>query len=229
MTAQLYLSHARLLAPQTAAADRGKAAEQAHRTLWSLFEVIEVNKTATRDFLWRDEGEGRYVVLSPRPPTDEHSLFELTSQPVAAVGGGDTFNFTLRVNPVVTSARATGELDKHGNRARGKKIDVVLNAMKMLPKGASLAQRSQATHDAGKAWLESQASKAGFKLIVPPVVATYAPTLVDGQKSRVINFSELDISGQIEVTDPAAFTAKLATGFGSAKAYGNGLMLLSRG
>jgi CRISPR system Cascade subunit CasE len=233
MTAQLYLSHARLLAPQTAATDEDKPVEQAHRALWSLFEASfeasDDDKVATRDFLWRDEGEGRYVVLSPRRPTNGQNLFELTSQPVAAVSGGDTFNFTLRVNPVVTSARTADELDKHGNRARGKKIDVVQHAMKMLPKGASLAQRAQATYDAGKAWLESQGSKAGFKLIVPPVVATYAPALVNGPKSRVINFTELDISGQIEITDPAAFTAKLATGFGSAKAYGNGLMLLSRG
>jgi CRISPR system Cascade subunit CasE len=228
MTAQLYLSHARLLAPQSAATDEDRPAEQAHRALWSLFEADDDDKAATRDFQWRDEGESQYVLLSRRPPTDGQGLFELTSQQLAAFSGGDTFNFTLRVNPVVTSARATDELDKHGNRARGKKIDVVQHAMTMLPKGASLAQRAQATYDAGKAWLDAQGSKAGFKLIVPPVVATYAPATVDGQKSRIITFTELDISGQIEITDPVAFVAKLATGFGSAKAYGNGLMLLSQ-
>jgi CRISPR system Cascade subunit CasE len=229
MTAQLYLSHARLLVPQTLAADVGKPAEQAHRALWTLFEDGDDDRGAKRDFLWRDEGEGRYVLLSPRPPTDTHSLFELTSQPVTPFNVGDTYTFRLRVNPVVVSARTAKELDKHGNRARGQKIDVVQHAMKMLPKGASLSQRAQATYDAGKAWLEAQGSKAGFKLTVPPVVATYAPAPVEGQKSRVINFTELDISGQIEVIDPVAFAAKLVTGFGSAKAYGNGLLLLSRG
>jgi CRISPR system Cascade subunit CasE len=134
----------------------------------------------------------------------------------------------MRANPVVTTARTADELDKHGNRARGQKVDVIKQALKMVPKGASLAQRAQATYDAGHAWLEAQGSKAGFKLIVPPVVATYAPAAVEGQKSRIINFSELDFSGQIEITDAAAFAAKLATGYGSAKAYGNGLMLLSR-
>jgi CRISPR system Cascade subunit CasE len=227
MTAQLILSHARRRAP-LAVDDTGKPTEPAHRALWSLFEDGDDDESAKRDFLWRDEGEGGFVLLSPRPPTDTHGLFELTSQPLAAFSLGDTFSFSLRVNPVITSVRAADELDKHGNRARGQKIDVVQHAMKMLPKGASLSQRAQATYDAGKAWLEAQGSKAGFKLIVPPVVATYAPAPVEGQKSRVINFTELDISGQIEVTDPVAFTAKLATGFGSAKAYGNGLMLLSR-
>ncbi len=231
MTAQLYLSHARLLAPQSAATDDGKPAEQAHRALWSLFEesTDDDAKGAKRDFLWRDESEGRYALLSSRPPTDAHGLFELSSQPVAAFNVGDRLNFSLRVNPVVTTVRAADELDKHGNRARGQKIDVIQHAMKRVPKGASLAQRAQATYDAGSAWFEAQGSKAGFKLIVPPVVATYAPAPVEGQKTRIVSFTELDISGQIEITDPAAFAAKLATGYGSAKAYGNGLMLLSRG
>jgi CRISPR system Cascade subunit CasE len=228
MTAQLFLSHARLRTPH-AVDDTGKPAEQAHRALWLLFDAEDDDNGAKRDFLWRDEGESRYVLLSPRSPTDTHGHFELTSQPLAAFNVGDTFSFALRVNPVVTTARTADELDKHGNRARGQKIDVVQHAMKMLPKGASLSQRAQATYDAGKAWLEAQGSKAGFKLIVPPVVATYAPAPVEGQKTRIVTFTELDISGQIEVTDPTAFAAKLATGFGSAKAYGNGLMLLSQG
>jgi CRISPR system Cascade subunit CasE len=231
MTAPLILTHARLRAPAAAVTvdDQGKPTEQAHRALWSLFEADNDDDTAAkRDFLWRDEGEGRYALLSPRPPTDAHGHFELTSQALAAFSVGDTFSFSLRVNPVITSARTADELDKHGNRARGQKIDVVQQAMKRIPKGASLAQRAQATYDAGNAWLEAQGSKAGFKLTVPPVVATYAPAPVDGQKTRIVAFTELDISGQIEVTDPTTFATKLATGFGSAKAYGNGLMLLSR-
>jgi CRISPR system Cascade subunit CasE len=167
-------------------------------------------------------------LLSPRPPTDVQGLFELTSQTLAAFNVGDTCGFNLRVNPVITNVRTVNELDKHGNRARGQKIDVVMQAMKMLPKGASLAQRVQATYDVGHAWLEGQGSKAGFKLTVPPVVSTYAPAPVEGKKSRIVSFTELDFSGQIEVTDTALFAAKLATGFGSAKAYGNGLLLVSR-
>jgi CRISPR system Cascade subunit CasE len=228
MTAPLILSHARLLTPQTVAIvadDAGKPAEQAHRALWSLFED---GSDAKRDFLWRDEGDSRYALLSQRPPVDAQGLFELKSQPLAELRAGDTFSFVLRVNPVITSARTPDELDKHGNRARGQKIDVVQQAMKRVPKGASLAQRAQATYDAGHAWLVAQGSKAGFKLTVPPVVATYAPAPVEGQKARIIAFTELDFSGQIEITDADAFAAKLATGFGSAKAYGNGLMLISQ-
>jgi CRISPR system Cascade subunit CasE len=229
MTAELFLTYVRLRAPQGAIDDNAdQPMEPTHRALWALFEDdTEDGEHAKREFLWRDEGEGRFVLLSPRPPTDTHSLFELTCEPLADISVGSTFSFQLRVNPVVTSVRAADELDKHGNRARGRKTDVVQHAMKMLPKGASLAQRAQATYDAGRAWLEAQGSKAGFKLTIPPVIATYAPAPAEAQKARIITFTELDCSGQLTVTDAIAFAAKLATGYGSAKAYGNGLMLLS--
>ena len=36
------------------------------------------------------------------------------------------------------------------------------------------------------------------------------------------------MSGEITITDPAAFLSKLPLGFGSAKAFGCGLMLIRR-
>ncbi len=38
----------------------------------------------------------------------------------------------------------------------------------------------------------------------------------------------LDLEGEIEVTDPAAFATALAQGFGRAKAWGCGMMLIRR-
>ena len=37
-----------------------------------------------------------------------------------------------------------------------------------------------------------------------------------------------DLTGEIAVTDPKAFLAKLAQGFGRAKGFGCGLMLIRR-
>jgi CRISPR system Cascade subunit CasE len=37
-----------------------------------------------------------------------------------------------------------------------------------------------------------------------------------------------ELEGQLDVTDPDAFAAKVAAGFGRAKAFGCGLMLLRR-
>jgi CRISPR system Cascade subunit CasE len=45
---------------------------------------------------------------------------------------------------------------------------------------------------------------------------------------RPAGISVVDLAGEIEVTDPSAFLARLPLGFGSAKAFGCGLMLIRR-
>jgi len=41
-------------------------------------------------------------------------------------------------------------------------------------------------------------------------------------------FGSLDISGVLEVRDPAVFLGNLSKGFGRARAFGRGLMLIRR-
>ena len=49
-----------------------------------------------------------------------------------------------------------------------------------------------------------------------------------GPRQRPLTFSVLDLEGELEVTDPALFLRSLAAGFGRAKAFGCGLMLIRR-
>jgi CRISPR system Cascade subunit CasE len=49
-----------------------------------------------------------------------------------------------------------------------------------------------------------------------------------GKRRRQPQFGVLDLAGTIEVTDSDAFLAALAQGFGRAKAFGCGLMLIRR-
>ena len=44
--------------------------------------------------------------------------------------------------------------------------------------------------------------------------------------ARPATFSVLDLEGVLEVIDPAMFLQHLSTGFGRAKAFGCGLMLI---
>src|SRR5258706_16139954 len=77
----LYLSRARLrsargevlaaVAPLLIPDDPRHHAMHAHRILWLLFQD---RVDAERDFLWRDEGNGRYLVLSHRPLVDPNGL-----------------------------------------------------------------------------------------------------------------------------------------------------------
>ena len=107
MSGALYLSRARLRSQRGEALsavarllvsdDPRRAAGHAHRVVWLLFQDIP---DATRDYLWRDEGEGKYLILSPRPPSDPHGLFDLQTKEFApALANGQRLAFTLRANP----------------------------------------------------------------------------------------------------------------------------------
>ena len=231
----LFMSRARLratrgealsaIAPLLIPDDDNKRAGHAHRVLWLLFQDIP---DAKRDFLWRDEGNGRYLILSQRSPTDPLGLFELESKgfkPSLAVG--DRLAFTLRANPVVASKGAL-EPNARAQRTRGKKVDVVMHALQNVAKAERKVMRDAVATKAGTDWLTSQGAKAGFMLASAPVVDGYAQIPVERRRGRPAGFSVLDFKGTIEVTEPFALLDKLARGFGSAKAFGCGLMLIRR-
>lgn len=236
MSTQLHLSRARLrasrgealsaIAPLLIPDDKSKHAGHAHRVLWLLFQDLP---DAKRDFLWRDEGNGKYMILSQRPPTDPLGLFELETKPFAPeLDVGDTLSFALRANPVVAgkpSASPPGALKRF---KRGPKVDVVMKALHEVPKGERGPVRDSIACQAGTNWLATQGEKSGFKLTAPPLVDGYAQVPVERRRGRPAGFSVLNFAGKIEITDPAIFALKLAAGFGSAKAFGNGLMLIRR-
>ena len=90
-------------------------------------------------------------------------------------------------------------------------------------------RRDQIAADAGTAWLTEQGIKAGFNLARRPLVDGYNQIALErGRKGRPAGFSALEFAGEIEITNPHAFLARLSVGFGSAKAFGNGLMLIRR-
>jgi CRISPR system Cascade subunit CasE len=241
MITQLTLSYARQRAPTGASLDTvasGVSLAEALPTSTHLLlrQLFAEGPEIKRDFLWRDEGDGHFVILSQRPPADTAGVFQLTSAPFAPeIQAGDTWAFTLRANPVVTSkpARTAAQLEKHGARARGQKLDIVLQALKLAPDADADAQTKIAC-EVGIAWFASQGSKAGFTLPAPPIVDGYSQGSMEKSKDvtkskgAAAGFSVLDFKGVLQITDPQTFLAKLATGFGSAKAYGNGLMLIKR-
>jgi CRISPR system Cascade subunit CasE len=235
MITNLYISRARLrssrgevlsaVAPLLIPEDASRRPGYAHRVLWLLFQDVP---DAERDFLWRDEGGGRYMILSRRQPSDPHGLFEIETKLFSPVlKPGDKVRFALRANPVITTKRA-GTTTAPNGKIRGKKTDVVMDALHKIPKGERSKIRDKIASDAGAQWLKSQGERAGFTLAGQPAVEGYAQIPVEGRRGRPAGFSVLDLRGVIEITDPPIFLDKLASGFGSAKAFGNGLMLISR-
>lgn len=146
MSEPIFLSRARLrtgcgeqlsaIAPALLGGSKGDTVGNAHRILWMLFRDRAAEEP--RDFLWREEAPGRYLILSKRPPSDEHKLFDLQTKDFAPdLKVGDKLAFALRANPVITrktdDARKREKLDGKG-RLRGERSDIVMDALHDLPK-----------------------------------------------------------------------------------------------
>ena len=195
-------------------AHAGARGDAHHRLLWSAFSG---DPGAERDFLWRAEAKGRFIALSARRPTGG-ALFEPPEIKDFApdLHPGDRLSFALRAN-------ATRQRKDVG------RVDVVMDALYPLREGRAEA-RMAAAQTAATAWMEGQGAQHGFTLHAL-AVDDYSVMAIPGHRGRrkgQPQFGILDMVGQLEVTDPAAFVKKLAAGFGRAKAFGCGLMLVRR-
>ena len=228
---ELWFTRARLRRSGSAAALARLLAEpgrldQGHAVVWSLFADAPDRR---RDFLWRETERGLFYLLSARVPVDAHQLFDIDPpklfSPSLAVGC--RLQFLLHANPVVR--RGTTETRPIGNGHRVRKDDVVMRAIKALPKGERATARFDAIGESGRAWLRGQGERAGFRFDPGEVVAeAYDEAEIWRRGSPPVRFHTIDFDGRLTVTDPAAFTTALATGFGSARAFGCGLMLIRR-
>lgn len=195
--------------------------EAAHHLVWSLFGDTPERR---RDFLWREGAPGTFYLLSARLPEDRYGLFDIDPPKVFAplLRPGDRLVFALRANATVARGGGPGR--------RGKPVDVVMDALYRVPPGPErAAQRAEAVQAAGCGWLLRQGERSGFRVSVESarVLAHRVLRLSrrDGEPARL---GVIDLEGALEVADPAAFLAALAQGFGRAKAFGCGLMLIRR-
>ena len=228
MTDTHYLSQARLRRDASVKAlsplllgdgDNGYSGHPGHHLMWYLFAE---QKDASRDFLWRERTPGSYLVLSARRPIDRHGLFDLDEpkrfEPM--LEQGNRLRFSLRANAVVRRATTEGRTAKH---------DVVFDALRDRPPRDRAAHRLATARQQGFAWLERQGRAAGFDVREQEVlVDRYQQHKVPRRAKTPMTFSTLDFDGVLTVDDPGQFIAAIARGFGSARAYGCGLMLIRR-
>ncbi len=233
MSSDLYLSRvrlrrdapihalARLLVPSSTELRAGAS----HRLLWTLFADTA---DRSRDFLWREAEPGLFYTLSRRAPNDQHEMFEIDPPKKFApsLTVGDRLAFSLRANATV--ARGGGP-DK-----RGKPCDVVMDALYHVPSGTRAEQRTAKVSEAGLGWLARQGAKSGFRLgggssSVSGVDVTSYQTMRIEHKGAPLKIGVLEFEGVLQVSDPEVFVGAVASGFGRAKAFGCGLMLLRRG
>lgn len=225
VTPEAYLSRATLRRDASAASllpllrpSESGSQHTGHHLVWSLFADTPDRR---RDFLWRETPGGTFYLLSARRPMDNHSLFRLDEPKVfaPALAVGDRLRFSLRANPVVRRRDSNGRSAKH---------DVVMDALRQRAE-ARQKTRLEAMRERGSAWLAGQGRGAGFDVDEAKLgIDGYQQHRIPRRGTVPMRFSTLDIEGVLQVRDPVLFVNAVLRGFGSAKAYGCGLMLIRR-
>jgi len=225
----------------------GRHLDTAHRLLWTLMpEALQrTGKPSGADgeksaFLWRRAPETEraptWYVLGPEPRSD-CAFFHVESKPWAPVlATGDRLAFDLVVNATVARM-----VEPERGRAGRKRIDVVMDALHARENARKDAQREEVEPRAAlrrvegekamRAWWERQAERNGFRVLDPPALLDYRTVPLGRRAHGRGKLAQLGISrltGLVEVTDPEAVKARIAKGFGRAKAFGCGLMLIRR-
>lgn len=199
--------------------DPSARADAEHRLVWSLFAG---DPDRRRDFLWRSERPGQFLILAPTEPAVSEVLQTEVKAFEPALTPGDRLQFCLRANAT------RSHRDQAGQRGvRGKRADVVMSALYPVPHEARASTRSAVIESAGRAWLGQQSERSGFRLIGEPAVDSYHMLSIPRGEAK-IEIGMLDFEGLLEIRQPDVFLRMLYHGFGRAKAFGGGLMLIRR-
>lgn len=247
MTTHLYLSRVTLQRDATAVApllsvlapaNPDDATAVSHRLMWTLMpddvrrshdKNKNGNSAARSSFLWRaEQNENRFYVLGPRP-VEESPFFLIETKPFEPeLRTGDRLSFTLRVNATVD--RKIGA-DAEGAPIR-RRSDVAMDLMQGQERDEESAaipradRRNAAAELAARNWLQAQGNKHGFAMLALALQGYRTMRLPRRGPNATIGV--FDTTGLVEVRDPEAFLEKLSGGFGRAKAFGCGLMLIRR-
>ena len=203
--------------------DPDRALDTHHQLVWTLF-ADEARPEARRSFLWRVDGD-RFFILSMDVPQDDHSLFDLQVRRFdVTFDEGDRFVFRLRANATVCRT------ENAGGARRQQRHDVVMDRLRGLQgetPGLSRAEaRERAVPEAASGWLARTGERTGFALERLGTTSYRTADLGRRGGSRA-RFGILDMEGVLTVRQPERFSAAVREGFGRAKAFGCGLMLLA--
>ncbi|WP_196161091.1 type I-E CRISPR-associated protein Cas6/Cse3/CasE [Reinekea sp. G2M2-21] len=195
-----------------------------HQLIWTLFESTQED----RSFLFREEttasGQAEFYILSDSKPLQDSPILAVQSKPFSPyLEAGMRLAFRLRVNPTVTTKNEDGKQKRH---------DVMMHAKHIAKESGE--QDPQAIKDAmecaAKRWIchAERLHGWGISLDVEPEVENYTQHRSKKGNSQAIRFSSVDYQGLLTVQDPERFLNQLSRGFGHAKGFGCGLMLIKK-
>jgi len=196
-----------------------RSAYSLHQAIWELFGD---RADRERDFLYHVKEAGgppTIYALSMREPADPNRMWKLQTKkfdPTLRVGMN--LGFLLRANPVRTR--------------QGKRHDVVMEEKQRLKTQkicrADWPLEAELVQETGAKWLEARSEKAGIQIHSLRVDEYRQHQFFKGGAQRPVCISTLDFTGVLEVVDAASFRNALCRGFGPAKGFGCGMMLIRR-
>lgn len=192
----------------------------AHQLLWQLF-----TQDSERQFLFRQElsanGLPEYYVLSQTAPVENSSFLSVHTKPFnPQLTEGQRLAFKLRVNPTICVTDKSGKSKRHDvlmyakQQARHEGKDVILTKAVM----------EQAAHN----WFSQshRMQQWGMALDMLPNIENYTQHRSKKKSGHDVQFSSVDFQGVLTVTDSDRFLTQYSKGFGRAKSFGCGLMLI---
>jgi CRISPR system Cascade subunit CasE len=104
-----------------------------------------------------------------------------------------------------------------------------MHALYSLAKEQRAVERESRTRAAASAWLAKQGISYGFDIDVDNLsIDGHNQVRVARSRGRPITFSVLEFEGILTIREPKLFLQRIAAGFGAARAFGCGLMLIGR-
>ena len=221
------------LRPLLDPADTSMVLDAHRRLIWTLFP----GNDAKRDFLWRADGSGKFLIVSARRPQPSRLFQPIESKPYAPVlAPGDRLAFVLRANatkdrrcaPKEEAAPGTARRPRHDRR-----VDIVMHAMREQEADGNeegdgrASRRIEAAVTVAKFWLARQGESRGF-LVETSAVEDYRVSVLRRRGGKMATFGILDLKGVLTIRDPEEFARTLFTGLGRARAFGCGLILVRR-
>ena len=206
--------------------DPNRALDAHHRLIWTLFPGMDMK----RDFLWRAESNGCFYILSKRIPTDPGLFHPISTKEFTPIlSPGNKLVYSLRLN--ATKDKSIPK-DQRGEKRR-QRVDLVMDELYNKKQDAELEpndrseMRNKIASEVAFNWMEKKGVSAGF-ISNKVVCKDYNVRQFSRGGNNRLTFGILEITGILTVIDPDQFISAIGNGFGRAKAFGCGLMLIRR-
>ena len=224
-----------------------------HRLLWDLFKSKErflFREENTQEQIGSKRYLPLYYVISTEKPASESPIFNIESRDFSPkLMPGDQLAFKLRANPTIARKQEGSKNSKRhdvvmdaqrqflvsackerGFPCAGKKSDL-RELLLMHPDFSGYELRKKLAAELDKAieaaaveWLKKRGATHGYALNT--VEATGYRWNALPEKNRNAGFSSIDYEGVLTIEEPELFAQMLASGIGTYKAFGCGLMLI---